>query len=84
MHAAAAAAVCHDQGLSLDHRGATLETAERVSWMGVWRGPSSPCHRRLDIKAYQRAALPYAVLYFASGESCSRALRCAWDGQVED
>jgi hypothetical protein len=64
------------QGLSLDHRGHSLETAARVSWMGVWRGPSSPCYRRLDIKAYERAALPYAVNYFSSGQDCSRAIRC--------
>lgn len=70
------------QGLSLDHRGSTLETAVRVSWMGVWRGPSSPCYRRLDIKTYERAALPYAVSYFSSGQDCSRAIRCVTTSTV--
>jgi hypothetical protein len=69
------------QGLSLDHRGHSLEAAARVSWMGVWKGPSSPCYRRLDIKAYERAALPYAVNYFSSGQDCSRAIRCVWRQQ---
>lgn len=65
-----------DQGLTWDHRSSSLDTSTRVSWMGVYRGPSSPCFRRLDIKAYQRAALPCAVAYFSSGQDCSRALRC--------
>lgn len=64
------------QGLTFDHRSQhSLETAPRVSWMGVYKGPSSPCYRRLDIKAYERAALPYAVNYFSSGQDCSRAIR---------
>ena len=65
----------HEIPTTGDHRGHSLETAVRVSWMGVWKGPSSPCHRRLDIKTYQRVALPYAVNYFSSGQDCSRALR---------
>lgn len=69
--------MCDPQGLSFDHRGASLETVVRVSWMGVWKGPTSPCYRRLDIKTYERAALPYAVNYFSSGQDGSRALRCA-------
>lgn len=72
------------QGLSFDdrvfsrsHHHAFDNSGQRVcvSWMGVWKGPSSPCFRRLDIKTYLRAALPYAVIYFSSGQDCSRALR---------
>jgi DNA polymerase lambda len=43
--------------------------------MGVWKGPSSPCHRRIDIKVYPWSQLAVAVNYFSSGQSFCRALR---------
>ena len=43
--------------------------------MGVWKGPSSPCYRRIDLKFYPRSQLAFAVNYFASGQEFCRALR---------
>jgi DNA polymerase lambda len=43
--------------------------------MGIWKGPSSPCFRRIDLKFYPRSQLAYAVNYFASGQNFCRALR---------
>jgi hypothetical protein len=46
--------------------------------MGVWRGPSSPAARRIDIKVYPFDKLATAVNYFCSSEHFCRALR--WEG----
>jgi hypothetical protein len=61
--------------LPLDPVKAKRGPGEHVTWMGVWKGPSSPCHRRIDIKVYPWSQLPVAVNYFSSGQSFCRALR---------
>ncbi|KAF8056467.1 hypothetical protein HT031_006324 [Scenedesmus sp. PABB004] len=61
--------------LPLDHKRATRGPNEPSTWSGVYRGPSSPCHRRIDIKFYHRTQLACAVNYFSSGQDMCRALR---------
>jgi hypothetical protein len=51
-------------------------TADSVTWMGVWKGPSSPCYRRVDIKIYPAHQLAFAVNYFGSSKDFCKALRC--------
>ncbi|GAX74898.1 hypothetical protein CEUSTIGMA_g2344.t1 [Chlamydomonas eustigma] len=46
-----------------------------ATFLGVWKGPSSPCARRLDIKVYPLEVLPFAVTHFGSGSNFNRALR---------
>ena len=46
-----------------------------ATYSGVWRGPSSPCFRRIDIKSYPLDLLPFAVTHFGSCSNFNRALR---------
>lgn len=46
-----------------------------VTYMGVWKGPDSPCHRRIDIKIYPYCHLAFAVNYFGSSKNFCKALR---------
>lgn len=34
---------------------------EGATFMGVWKGPSSPVHRRIDIKIHPWPAVAYAL-----------------------
>ena len=49
-----------------------------ATYSGVWRGPSSPCFRRIDIKSYPLDLLPFAVTYFGSCSNFNRALRSGY------
>lgn len=46
-----------------------------ASFSGTWRGPGSPVLRRIDVKVYPFALLPFGVGYFSSSRNLCRALR---------
>eukprot|EP00877_Chromochloris_zofingiensis_P009472 jgi/Chrzof1/4779/Cz14g26050.t1 len=46
-----------------------------VHFMGIWKGPSSLCQRRLDIKIYHAHQRAFAVCHLSSGRNFCRALR---------
>jgi hypothetical protein len=79
-HGTQAAAMLRPAGhvtrdMSLPLRKLARGCDECVTFMGVWRGPSSPVCRRIDIKVYPFSQLATAVNYFSSSEQFCRALR---------
>ena len=47
---------------------------EEAAWLGVWKGPSSPCRRKIDFKFYAHERLAVAVADFSSGKAFAMAL----------